>query len=209
MVEVMLLNLKMVLKDKRGDVFSGTFICIMIIMVAFTLMSLTFLVNTHYKVTREMEHSLSLVATEQARESYQHLANFDSTYFAKDFQKNLYLDKLKENSYFVYNEDDKSFTGKGFKISNIDIKAEVPDDQTLFFENEKDINENYNPDSGFDIYYTVTAKIDYTSNLMLSDKPVTLSTGSIKFTSSYNYLDQINDFHNSGGNNDFSKYGDK
>lgn len=202
------MHIKTILKDKSADVFSGTFICVIIIMVAFTLMSLTFLVNTHYKVTREMEHTLNLIATEQAKDDYDFLASSSSYGIYEYFDTERYINSLKENPTFEYNENDGSFEGKGFKVSNINIEAEIPEEQKQLTP-WGSVTDDYDFNSGFDVHFTVTAKIDYTANLILSDKPVKITTGDIKFTSSYEYLNDINSFQNQGENNDFSKYQDK
>lgn len=200
------LKIKTILKDKKAEVFTGTFLCIMIIMIAFSLMSITFLVNTHYKVTREMEHSLTLLQTSVQKDAYNSLETFTPEEYKNSVSnyklRTQYENLLKENSLFTYNEKTQSFVGDGFEIKDITINYSIPDEQ---IEDKLDDKLDY----GFSVDYTVTATINYTTNLMLSDKPITLTTGKINFTSSYGFLDDVNDFENQRGNSDSSKYDTK
>lgn len=197
------MKIKTILKDKKAEVFTGTFLCIMIIMIAFSLMSITFLVNTHYKVTREMEHSLTLLQTNIQKDAYNSLETFTPEKYKNSVSvynlRTQYENLLKENSLFTYDEKTQSFIGNGFEIKNITINYSIPDEQ---IEDRLDDGLDY----GFSVDYTVTATINYTTNLMLSDKPVTLTTGKINFTSSYGFLDDVNDFQGQAGNSDSSKY---
>lgn len=197
------MKIKTILKDKKAEVFTGTFLCIMIIMIAFSLMSITFLVNTHYKVTREMEHSLTLLQTNIQKDAYNSLETFTPEKYKNSVSvynlRTQYENLLKENSLFTYDEKTQSFIGNGFEIKNITINYSIPDEQ---IEDRLDDGLDY----GFSVDYAVTATINYTTNLMLSDKPVTLTTGKINFTSSYGFLDDVNDFQGQTGNSDSSKY---
>lgn len=197
------MKIKTILKDKKAEVFTGTFLCIMIIMIAFSLMSITFLVNTHYKVTREMEHSLTLLQTNIQKDAYNSLETFTPEKYKNSVSvynlRTQYENLLKENSLFTYDEKTQSFIGNGFEIKNITINYSIPDEQ---IEDRLDDGLDY----GFSVDYTVTATINYTTNLMLSEKPVTLTTGKINFTSSYGFLDDVNDFQGQTGNSDSSKY---
>ena len=175
-------------------------------MIAFSLMSITFLVNTHYKVTREMEHSLTLLQTSVQKDAYNSLETFTPEEYKNSVSnyklRTQYENLLKENSLFTYNEKTQSFVGDGFEIKDITINYSIPDKQI-----EDNLDDEL--DYGFSVDYTVIATINYTTNLMLSDKPITLTTGKINFTSSYGFLDDVKDFENQRGNSDSSKYDTK
>jgi len=185
------------LKNKRASIIGGSAICVMIILVAFTMIQVVYMLNTHYTVTRAFEHSLTMLETTLQRETYDSLSDFQSGSYQGDLEakleeqgttlKNKYLYFLEKNPNFKTDEENNQLVGNGFTISfdDINIKS-VTKDAT---------------DHSFKVDFTVTAKISYTTKLALADKPTKISTGKIDFTSSYEFVQNVGeDSNNVSGN---------
>lgn len=188
------------LKNKKAEVFQGTFICVMIIIIGFTLMSLTFLVNTHYKVTREMEHCLTLLQTSAQKDMYDSLESYNPTLYQgkkAEFQER-YFDYLQDTDIFEYDEANDCYIGPGFVVRDVSLDYTIPSGQ-------------YEADSsGFTVNYTVNATIDYTYNTVFLEDPVKITTGSIDFTSVYEFVNDESVVSGvEGAQSDSSKYGNK
>ena len=64
--------------------------------------------------------------------------------------------------------------------------------------------------SGFTVNYTVNATIDYTYNTVFLEDPVKITTGSIDFTSVYEFVNDESVVSGvQGAQSDSSKYGNK
>lgn len=185
------------IKDKKANIVEGTFICVIIIMVAFCLMQMTYLLNSHYKATRAFEHSMTLLETSVQRDVYQSLSNFTySEYKPNGDLKKQYLAFLQKNEELKYDENSNSYIGDNFIIKADDINIKY--------------KKNGVNGSSFDIEYTVTSKITYTLNMFFTEEPIKFTTGNINFTSKYTYVNDVGSDSNlvNGNDSNSSKYQD-
>jgi len=142
------------------------------------------MINDHYKVTRAFEHTLTLLQTNLEDDVYSGMSNYNSTYFMQnmptdDELKNEYVELLKDNIAFEYEPSSGSYVGNGFSIPENSIKISYT-------------YPNYSKD-GFTIEYKVSAEIIYKIQTVFQNKPVSLSTGNINFTTKFNFVSEYNE----------------
>lgn len=193
-----------ILKSKRGSVIGGAFICIMIILLAFTLMQLTYIFNSHYKATRTFEHTLTLLETNIQKDAYDSLRNYDVDNYKNQIENSLYrnhtslkdeyIKLLEKNSDIKYDKSAQKIIGDHYEIKLSDIKIDCEVESS-----KKD---------SYVISFHVTSNINYTTQIFFTDKPITASTGNIDFTSKYEFINDLGKDSQAvaGNGNDTDKY---
>lgn len=206
------LDLRKRLLDKKGEAVAGLAVCLTIILVAFSLIQMVLTLNTHYKLTRRLEHTFTVAQTAAIQGGGVYLGfGTDIDELVSEIMGEAAVAAWSELAWMEYEVEE---SGEDFYIFNIDgQKLKVSGFDYDYKVERAPRNDSVNPDNtALKVTTNVRMNVEYVFNTILSDEPLTVKTDPIEFSTTVQFVDDYTgntQQHWNNSNTDNSKYEDR